>query len=136
MKIEARPLTAEEESIIQIGFSKHANFLNAPIYNKETIGFVIYENNTLTAALDGDIVWDWLYIDVLYVDDAYRGQGLGAKLIQEAEKLASVRKLTGLYLTTQDWQAVEFYKKMGYLEYAVFDDFPKGYKRHCFRKYL
>lgn len=136
MIIETRSLTSQEETHIRIGFSRHAGTLNAPDYQKETIGFVMYDGDKLAAAFDGDIIWDWFYIDVLYVDDAYRGQDLGTQLMQKAEKLAQERRLTGLYLTTQDWQAVEFYKKMGYSEYAVFDDFPKGFKRHCFRKYL
>ncbi|MCG8333861.1 MAG: histone acetyltransferase, partial [Proteobacteria bacterium] len=37
---------------------------------------------------------------------------------------------------TQSWQAAEFYEQLGYVEFARFDDFPKGHQRIGFRKLM
>ena len=34
------------------------------------------------------------------------------------------------------YQAPEFYKKLGYEEYAVVEDWPRGHSKHAFRKRL
>ena len=54
--------------------------------------------------------------------------------MNEAEIYASSHNLVGLWLWTQSWQAADFYKHMGYEEFARFPDFPKGHFRIGFRK--
>lgn len=135
--IVARPLTEAEKDDVKRGFDTHTANKNAPPFVPETFCLVAEDDQgSVQGTAYGDIVWDWMYVSVLYVDEAARGQDLGTKLMREAENLARGKGLVGIYLTTQDWQAMDFYPKLGFEAYAVIDDFPKGFKRYCFRKYL
>jgi ribosomal protein S18 acetylase RimI-like enzyme len=60
----------------------------------------------------------------LFVDQAWRGQGLGAKLLREAEKWAKRRKFRAMVLETQtnNVPAIRFYQKHGY-SIAGFDPY-------------
>jgi ribosomal protein S18 acetylase RimI-like enzyme len=62
--------------------------------------------------------WDaedpqWVY-DIV-VDPAFRGHGLGVKLMQKGEEFASELKLNlGLFVHSNNTQAIALYEKMGY----------------------
>ncbi len=88
------------------------------------------------AVLTADILWDWMYIDELWVSPASRGEGFGRKLMKHAEDFAGSQALRGIWLWTQGWQAEGFYRALGYEEFTRFDGFPKGHSRIGFRKYL
>ena len=55
-----------------------------------------------------------LYIDHLWVDEKFRNQRLGTKLVQSAEDLAKQNGCLFSTIDTMDWQALDFYKKLGY----------------------
>ena len=76
--------------------------------------------------------WNVAYIDTLWVDSEYRGNGLGGELLAEIEKTAKARGCYLIHLDTFDFQAKEFYEKQGYELFGVIEDCPKG---HC-RYYL
>lgn len=80
--------------------------------------------------------WTWLEIDILWVDDKYRDQGYGSRLLVEVEKIAKEKKCTFIKLNTFSFQAPGFYKKYGYREIAVIDNAPKGHKHYFFMKEL
>ena len=80
--------------------------------------------------------WNVAYIDTLCVDEAYRGKGLGAKLLAEVESAAKEKGCYLIYLDTFDFQAKEFYEKQGYAVFGVLDDCPKGHCRYYLKKAL
>jgi GNAT superfamily N-acetyltransferase len=111
--------------------------LGAPPFNKEQLHWCAYDIDcALVGIATADLLWDWLYIDELWVDESKRGQGLGRLLMETAEAYAHQRDLTGVWLWTQSWQAEAFYAALGYAEFARFPDFPRGYQRIGFRKLL
>ena len=139
MKIELRreALTAAEQSTISTGFSAHAEQLDAPEYRKHTLKWLGFdETGNLCVVLTADTLWDWMYIDELWVDENSRGEGLGRQLMQLAETQAQVEGLAGIWLWTQSWQAEDFYLKLGYEEFTRFENFPRGHSRIGFRKSL
>jgi GNAT superfamily N-acetyltransferase len=78
--------------------------------------------------------WNIVYIDVLYVEEAHRGRGLGRLLLEKAESKA---KALGGYLShldTFDWQAKEFYEKLGYVVFGVLEDCPRGHTRNYLKR--
>ena len=79
---------------------------------------------------------DWLYIHYLWVSEACRGRGIGRSLIQAAEERAISMQCCGVHLVTMEYQAVEFYKKCGYQEFARLDGYADNHARIYFKKEL
>ena len=78
--------------------------------------------------------WNVAYIDTLCVDEAYRGKGLGSKLLIDIEKTAKDKGCCLIHLDTFDYQAKEFYEKQGYELFSTLDDCPKGHFRYYLKK--
>jgi GNAT superfamily N-acetyltransferase len=82
-------------------------------------------------------IWDGvLDISLLWVHEDFRGEGYGRKLMEAAEAEGVSRGCERAELRTFDYQAPAFYKKLGYEEFHVSQDFPRGHTRHYFRKVL
>lgn len=94
------------------------------------------ENDEILGGLYARILYQWLFIELLSVPDEARGQGLGSKLMQMAEDLAREKGCVGAWLDTFDFQAPDFYKKLGYSELGQIVDYPPGHKRFFFQKRL
>lgn len=80
--------------------------------------------------------WNVIYIDALWINENYRGFGLGEKLLFEIENIAKKEKCYLIHLDTFDFQAKNFYIKNGYEVFGVLDDCPKDHKRFFLKKYL
>lgn len=129
-------LSVNEQRVITAGFTRHSVDLSAPPFEKQRLNWVAYEGQIVVGALTADLLWDWMYIDELWVAESKRGCGLGKALMKQAEEHAVSRDLVGLWLWTQSWQAAEFYKRLDYKEFTRFEDFPRGHHRIGFRKQL
>ncbi len=57
----------------------------------------------------------WLEISALWVDEAARRHGIGRRLVERAEREARLRGCRFVRLATSDYQAPDFYKKLGYI---------------------
>ena len=84
----------------------------------------------------GATYWDWLYVNLMWLQEAYRGQGYGAQLLLQAEEEARRRGAQHAYLDTFSFQAPGFYKKYGYEVFGVLEDFPAGHQRYFLKKEL
>ena len=92
------------------------------------IQYVVLDNDVFIGGIYGNFQYDFLFINILYVDKAYRGQQIASNLMDLIEVEAARRGVYNLYLTTFEFQALDFYKKRGYKEVMVIDDFPVGFK--------
>ena len=84
----------------------------------------------------GRIAYDWLFIELLAVPEAARGQGLGRRLMDQAEAIARDAACTGIWLDTYEFQARGFYEKLDYTLFGTLDDYPAGQKRFFLQKRL
>jgi GNAT superfamily N-acetyltransferase len=98
--------------------------------------FLRQSDQTLMGGLLGETYWGWLHVDILWLDEKVRGQGLGHKMLQLAEHEAWQRGCRGAHLDTMDWQALPFYEKLGYTVFGVLEDLPEGHKRYFLSKKL
>lgn len=94
------------------------------------------DNGDIVAGINSAICWNWMEISILWVDDNYRSQGYGKRLLEEAEKVARAKKCTFIKLDTFSFQAPEFYKKYGYKVIATIEDAPLGSKHFYYKKDL
>jgi GNAT superfamily N-acetyltransferase len=82
-------------------------------------------------------VWSgWLFVAILWVDEALRGQGHATRLMDAAEDYARQRHCHSAHLDTHSWQARPFYEKRGYEVFAVLDGFPGEHKKFFLKKKL
>lgn len=77
----------------------------------------------------------WLFVDILWVHPAQRASGLGTQLMIALEQEALARGAEGVYLFTTTFQAVGFYEKLGYKEFARVDERPPGYSTVYYQKH-
>jgi ribosomal protein S18 acetylase RimI-like enzyme len=132
----ARPATEAEIALTLAGLDQASFEAGAPKHEKELFGLQAWHASELIGSLTGNITWDWLHIDFLWVDAAHQKTGIGTRLMEQAETAARAKNLIGIWCATHSWQAPEFYKKLGFTEFTRFDDFPRGHQRIGFRKYL
>lgn len=95
------------------------------------------EPEKVIGGLIGYVDWGrWLYIDVIWVDANYRKRGIGQYLIEVAEQKAIKKRIKRARLYTFDFQALSFYKKLGYTVYGELEDFPEGHTAYYLKKVL
>ena len=87
----------------------------------------------LVGGVDG---WNGTDIDALWVDEPYRGQGIGARLLREYEREAKENGAAAVYIEAYDWN-VGFFRKNGYEKVTgMLEDYPKGHTMYCMEKPL
>lgn len=84
----------------------------------------------------GEFFWNALLVEVLWVDEQYRNNGLGTKLLMRAEGLARERSCDLVYLSTFLFQAPSFYAKNGYAVIGELAGLPRGAARRWYAKRL
>lgn len=98
---------------------------------------IVDENNNIIAGcLAKMYCWRVIYIDILWVDDNHRKQGLGTKLLKEIERVAEEENCTLIHLDTFDFQAKDFYLRHGYELFGVLEDCPENHCRYYLKKKL
>ena len=100
----------------------------------ETRNFLAFDGRQLIGGAVGFVRFGWYFLDLLYVDAAYRNRGIGRQLLTAAEHFASDRQLVGVRLDTADFQARGFYEKMGYTLFGELADCPPGHTLYFFHK--
>lgn len=124
-------------AVLEARLRENACAKNAPPYRDRPLSVLAHDDDgALIGGLTGKTFWNWLYIDVLWVDEKRRGQGLGGQLVHKAEAIAAARGCTAAYLWTESFEAPDFYQKLGYRRFVVKDDFPAGFQRIGFLKPL
>ena len=68
----------------------------------------------------------WLEISVLWIEESTRGHGVGRRLMEEAEREGRQRGCRYARLVTSNFQAPEFYRKLGYIAYGTLENCPPG----------
>ena len=72
------------------------------------------ENGSAIGALNAYTAFAEVYVDDIWVDHAFRGQGYGRKLLQALENHFKGKGFNNINLVTSAFQAPEFYKKCGF----------------------
>ncbi len=76
--------------------------------------FVRDQKNNILGGCNGNTLYGCLYIDSLWVADSLRGKGYGTKLVRAAEQYGLEHGCTFAAVNTMDWEALGFYKKLGF----------------------
>ena len=98
--------------------------------------YVEDEKGNLLAGLIAETFGNWLEIEYLFVKEELREQGIGSRLLQQAETEAKNRNCRFAFVNTYQFQAPDFYKRHGYKEVFTLKDYPYTGQRHYYQKDL
>ncbi|PQO45202.1 GNAT family N-acetyltransferase [Blastopirellula marina] len=121
------------EQSVDALLTEHSQETGFP-YAPQPLVLKITDGGDTLGGLVGSTNWEWLYITSLAVDKRLRGQGLGRKLMLEAERIAVERGCRGAWIDTFSFQAPQFYESLGYEPFGKLDDYPEGEQRVFLRK--
>jgi GNAT superfamily N-acetyltransferase len=94
------------------------------------------DQGQVIGGLWGRTAYDWLFVELLFVPEALRGQGVGTELMRRAEAEAVARGCHSAWLDTFEFQARGFYERLGYRCFAELPDYPAGSSRYFMTRAL
>ncbi|MCH4056943.1 MAG: GNAT family N-acetyltransferase [Lactobacillaceae bacterium] len=98
--------------------------------------FFIFADQQLIGGAVGVSQYNWYFLELLQINEAYQKQGLGRKLLLAIENFATAQNLTGIRMETWNFQARGFYEKLGYQVCGEIKDCPPGTVTYTLQKRL
>jgi ribosomal protein S18 acetylase RimI-like enzyme len=134
LSTEDHPAAADRNAINDALTEFNRPFLRDPAFGRIGV-FVRGKAGAVMAGLDASFYAGWLFVNNLWVHAELRRQGIGRRLLQEAERRAMERGCHSVWLDTFSFQAPGFYQKLGYEVFGVLD-YPPGHRRYFLKKRL
>jgi len=134
LSIEQNP-SWEDRELVDNGLGAYnAAFLRDNSYDYFGI-FLRADAGPIRAGLIGHGYAGWLFVNLLWVHADLRRSGIGRGLLAEAEQRGLRLGCHSVWLDTFSFQAPEFYRKLGYREFARLD-YPPDHQRIFLKKPL
>ncbi|MFW9907332.1 MAG: GNAT family N-acetyltransferase [Candidatus Thorarchaeota archaeon] len=131
--------TDDEVQKFQSGFEEDNMRRTNREYNcpEEWLSLILrdHDGNIVGGIMTSTLFWVQ-YLEVLWVDERYRGLGYGKDLILEAERMAKENGCRASHTYTFSWQGGDFYQAVGYDLIATYDGFVDGVKEYILMKSL
>jgi len=123
---------ASEKEVRAIALGRRLREFNYRTVGKYAEGQNVWLNakdddGNVLGGFRGEIHFNWLFINILFVEEAERRKGIGGRLLAEGEAHASRYGARRSRLETFDWQAPAFYLKHGYRELTRIPNYYQGY---------
>jgi GNAT superfamily N-acetyltransferase len=112
------------------------NFATTGYRDGRSLSCFLRDEGRLIAGLDGFTWGGYARIDLLWVDEGLRRQGLGRALVAAAEAEARRRGCVTIVLDTHSFQAPDLYPALGYEQVGETLDTPVGHSQVLFQKRL
>lgn len=122
------------ESLYEYNVRETGGLLKKPAHDIHL--FLRDESGRVAGGIFGETFSYCMYIDVFWIDELYRSQGCGKRLLLEAERAGKAMGCLFSHTSTFSYQAPEFYKRMGYEVFGVLDEYPDGIKQFFLKKRL
>ncbi|MBN2004626.1 MAG: GNAT family N-acetyltransferase [Anaerolineae bacterium] len=143
ISIVEREMTPVEFAQMNAGFDENTLDNDVVIQSSERMGFVALDGDGFIGCVsglaykNGDAYSGWFYLTDLYVEKAFRGQGLGAKLLETLEDKILACGIDKVWTWTAGYEGPGFYKKQGYTVFAELENwYSSGHSRVGMKKRL
>ena len=100
------------------------------------ISFVMKDGEKIIGGCFCNTFSKCLYVDVMWLDEEYRGRGYGKLMISQAEKAGKENGCVFSHTCTFSYQSPEFYKACGYEVFAELRDYPDDVVQYFLKKTL
>jgi ribosomal protein S18 acetylase RimI-like enzyme len=94
------------------------------------------ESKTIVGGLWAHTSWGWLTIELIFVPESLRRQGIARNLVLLAEEEAIRRGCHSVWLDTLNPEALRLYESLGYHRFGELKNFPRGGSRIFLSKTL
>jgi GNAT superfamily N-acetyltransferase len=111
---------------ILAGIKVHNEALLGPTDRRDVFIPISAEDGSVDGGLIGYTGRGWLYVELLFVPERLRGQGMAARLLALAEEEARGRGCIGAYIDTINPVACRAYERAGYRVFGRIENFTKG----------
>ncbi|MFK7804542.1 MAG: GNAT family N-acetyltransferase [Anaerolineae bacterium] len=124
------------EAQVETGHAKYEKDQDVAI-NYQHFALIAEDDGQVIGVLDGYTAYAEVYIDDLWVDDAFRNKGVASCLIQQLEAHFSDSLFDYICLCTSEFQAPGFYEKCGFeLEFKRINERNPKFNKYFFIKSL
>lgn len=131
-------VTEEESDVIEKVRNELYDFNRTQVMSAtyEALNFIVLaETGELLAGLLSHRFGESVFLDILWVKEGIRSQGIGSRLLSEFERTARGLGVKVIHLDTHDFQAPGFYLKHGYVIFGVLENVPlQGINRFFMKK--
>ena len=110
----------DKQKIIKYDNHIHHNKVGECIWNQ--LVYVLCDEKKIVGVLRYSLFWQSIpFLDLLYIDEDYRGKGFGRQMMEHWESVMRTMKYNYVMLSTQeDETAKYFYEKLGYHRIGAF----------------
>ena len=132
-------LSKEDEETIFGGLLAHGSLeTGLPVQEIRSwrFAFVVRTEGKIRAGLICTVFYQTVLMDTLWVEQSLRRNGIGRKLLDEAEAFAKTKGCTTAFLNTLSSDNINFYKKSGYVFEFARPRYLGDFTMHYFRKEL
>jgi len=132
---DANP-TPDNTKLLFEGISEHAKITKGHEPGRPFAFFIKDETGVIKGGCSGYIFYGCLYVDLLWVDKILRGKKYGTQLMEKAQQLGKDNKCNFLAVNTMDFEALDFYKKLGFILEFERTGFDKNSRMYFLKKDL
>jgi GNAT superfamily N-acetyltransferase len=94
------------------------------------------DTETIIGGLWAQLLFDWVYLDLLFVPHEQQRNGIGRELMDRLAQFAEENDATGIWLETFAFQARGFYEKCGYEVFATLKGRDPGTDQYLMRRFV
>jgi len=137
---EIKVASEEDKTFIRDALTAHNRHVMPPgtPYHSLGVSYAVVEKETgdIIGGIIGKIYRKCLEIDILWISEQMRYQGIGSELLKRAVQRAIEEGCRFIHLDTFSFQAPKFYKAQGFKVFGTLDGFENEVKRYYLKKDL